>query len=97
MSHRRDAAWLDSGLARRLTLLDRERASSSARCAIRCCGFRSQRSMLRLRRCSTRWRAASELPVATRPTGIEHGTVTVIIDQQPVEVATSSKTVNLCC
>jgi hypothetical protein len=46
VSHLRDAAWLRDGeVARLLALLD----SAAARCAIRCCDFRSPRSMLRLR------------------------------------------------
>ena len=71
------------------TAMARKRAWSAARCATRCWGFRSAISISRPPRCPTEViRRAKAAGIKSVPTGIEHGTVTLVVDAQPFEVTT---------
>ena len=62
---------------------------SAALCATLCCSFRSPKSTWRRPRCRKKSCAASRRRAGKAiPTGIEHGTVTGVIDHHPVEVTT---------
>ena len=92
--HLADAAWLKAGARSRAcsrcsTATARKRAWSAARCATRCCGIPVGEIDVATtavpEEVMRRVEAAGGKAV---PTGIEHGTVTAIIDGHPFEVTT---------
>ena len=88
-----NAPWLKSGpTARVLALLDgeaRKRAWSAARCAMRCCKVPTGDVDVATTALPAEViRRAKAAGIKSVPTGIEHGTVTLVVDSQPFEVTT---------
>ena len=92
-----DAPWLQRKAARATcspcsTATARRRAWSAARCATRCSACRMATSTSRPRRCRAEvMRRAEAAGFKAVPTGIDHGTVTVVIEGRPFEVTTLAR------